>query len=457
MSIRRRSRLVAAVIVASLVAGCATRKISPAPVAIAHGEFVYPVVPPPLQGQAGSELIDVGWRYLQGDNALSAERTFERALQRNAALYPARAGLGYVALSRRDFNHALSAFDAALKNAPGYAPALVGRGQTLLALGRERDALTALEAALAADATLTDVRRRVEVLRFRGLQDVIEAARDAARKGNEAEARAAYARALGASPDSAFLYRELGQLERKAGQADKALEEFRRAAELDPSDSVSLVQVGDLLEERGDFAGAEAAYRKASDLEPSVELSARIAAASKRAREATLPPEFRQALTSAQLTRGDLAAIIGVRLEDLLREVPARQVVVTDTRGHWAAAWIALVTQAGAIDAFENHTFQPQARVQRGDLANAVSHLVTLIAARDPDLRARLAQRPVIADMTPRHAQFAAVSSAVASGVLPLLQGDRFQVGQPVTGAEAVEAVDRIRALSERTLPSAAF
>ena len=143
-----------------------------------------------------------------------------------------------------------------------------------------------------------------------------------------------------------------------------------------------------------------------------------------------------------------------MRLEELLNEAPAGQVVITDTRGHWAAEWIGLVTRAGAMDAFPNHTFQPRARVRRGDLANAISHLVSLIAMRDPELRARLAKHPVIADMTPRHAQYSAVSSAVASGVLPLLQGDRFQVAQAVTGAEAVEAIDRVRALSERTAPT---
>ena len=143
MSIRRRSGLIGVVIVTLLVAGCATRTIPPAPVAIAHGEFIYPTVPPALKGQTGADLVDIGWRYLQGDNAVSAARNFEQALKRNPAMYPARAGLGYAALSRRDFTHALSSFDSVLKSAPTYEPALVGRGHTIIAIGRERDALTA--------------------------------------------------------------------------------------------------------------------------------------------------------------------------------------------------------------------------------------------------------------------------------------------------------------------------
>jgi hypothetical protein len=109
------------------------------------------------------------------------------------------------------------------------------------------------------------------------------------------------------------------------------------------------------------------------------------------------------------------------------------------------------------MDPFENHTFQPRARVRRGDLAVAVSRLLSLVASRDPEIRARLAARPAIADITPRHVQYNAVQAAVASGVMPLLQGDRFLVAQQVTGAEAVDAIDRIRALVARTRPASAF
>jgi tetratricopeptide (TPR) repeat protein len=444
---------------ALLAAACASRTapIPAAATAIAHGEFVFPAVPASLRGTPGSDLIDVGWRYLQSDNAPAADRTFAFALRRNAKLYPARTGLGYVALARRDPSGALSTFDEALKSDPSYAPALVGRGEALLALGRQDEALTALEGALAADATLADVRRRIDVLRFRSLQDVIDAAREAAREGREADARGAYGRALSASPDSPFLHRELGLLDRKTGHPDQALERFKRAAALDPADTVSLIQIGELLEERGDHGGAEAAYRQAAEVDPSPELSARLAGAAKNAREAKLPAEFRAALSAPQVTRGELAAMIGVRLPDLVRDARERQIVVTDTRGHWAAEWIGPVARAGIMEPFANHTFQPRSRVRRGDLATAVSRLLTLVAARDPDVRSRLDQRPAIADLTPRHTQYRAAAAAVATGVMPLLAGDRFQVSQPVTGPEAVEAIERVRALAARTQPLPVF
>ena len=205
-------------------------------------------------------------------------------------------------------------------------------------------------------------QRHVEVLRFRNVQQVIEAARAAASAGRLDDARVAYEHALATSPDSAFLHREIGIVDRRQGNVDAALGHFARAIELDPGDTVSLIETGDLLARRQDLVGAEAAYRKAAALEPSAELTAKLAATAEGAREARLPAEFKAIGKLAQVTRGDLAALIAVRLEPILASVPERQVVITDTRGHWAATYITQVARAGVVEAFENHTFQPAAR-----------------------------------------------------------------------------------------------
>jgi hypothetical protein len=126
-------------------------------------------------------------------------------------------------------------------------------------------------------------------------------------------------------------------------------------------------------------------------------------------------------------------------------------VVITDARGHWAATWIAEVARAGIMEAFGNHTFQPRTRVRRADLAAAVSRIVTLIAATNPTLRAKASQRPAIADLPPTHLSYPAAAVAVASGVMPLTDGQRFQPTRPVSGAEAVETIERLRALLPST------
>lgn len=442
-------RVALALGLALTLAACASRAVPPPAAATVtrYPEFMYPTVPPALQRAPGAERLDLGWRFLQSGDARNAIREFDEALRRNPRFYPARVGEAYVALSRGEHDRALTAFDAALRDAAAYVPALVGRGQTLLAMKRDVDALAAFEAALAADASLADVRRRVDVLRFRTVAQVIDAARSAAAGNRPDQARTAYERAIQLSPDSAFLHRELALVERRQGDADRAIQHFTRAIELDPSDTSALVAMGDLLAERQDYQGADAAYRKAAAIEATPELNARIAALAERVRESRLPEEFRAIGTATQVTRGDLAALLGNRLERLLAAAPQKQVVITDAAGHWANAWITRVASTGVMDPFENHTFQPGLVIRRGDLATAVRRVVTMAATTDPALRARIAAQPRIADMPTTHLVYPAAAVAVASGVLPLVDGDRFEVNREVTGAEAVSAVERLQAL----------
>jgi tetratricopeptide (TPR) repeat protein len=444
----RVSRLALVFVCESMLLACAAKPaptVKPGPPA--YPEFMYPAIPSISAASDDAARVDQAWRLLQSNDLRGAEREFGVVLKRSPGFYPARAGSAYVAVAGGQLEAALGSFDAALRTAPTYVPALVGRGQTLLALNRETAALEAFEAALAADASLVELRRRVDVLRFRGLQELIEAARAAAAAGQLEEAVRAYERALAASPDSAFLHRELGIVSRRQNNVEAALSQFRRASELDPTDAASFMDIGELLEARQDYAGAESAYRRVMEIDPTTAASARLAAIAERARDAALPAEFRAIATLPQITRGDLAALLAVRLNDVFRTVTPQEVVVTDVAGDWAASWITEVARVGVMEPFANHTFQPRAPITRADLAGAVSRVITLLAATEPELRPHLTARPPIADLPPGHLSYPAASVAVASGVMSLAAGDRFDVAQPVSGAEATAVVGRLRTL----------
>ena len=442
----RRARVALPIVVAVMAGACAAR-MPPAPAVLAYPEFIYPAVPASLQGSRAASSHDRGWRYLQLGETARAGREFESALERRSAFYPAMAGQGYVALATGWDAQALVAFDAALLLSGDYVPALVGRGQALVGLSRGDDAVAAFESALEADPSLAGVRERVEVLRFRSVQERIARARAAAEAGRLDEARLTYESVLALAEDSAFLHRELGFVESRRADTGSAMAHFGRAVELDPMDAASLEQLGRLHEGRQDLEAALSSYRDAYGIEPRPDLGARIAALGERVREARLPAEFRTIPERPLVTRGDLAALIGVRFESTLASAPRRQVVMTDTRGHWAEAWIQLVAESGVMEPFENHTFRPGEAVRRVDLADAARRLALALDSRRAELSLRPESRPVIADVSPTHLSYPAISFVVASDLMPLVDGRRFQVSRSVTGAEAVAVVDRLRGL----------
>jgi tetratricopeptide (TPR) repeat protein len=139
----------------------------------------------------------------------------------------------------------------------------------LLSLNRDSDARAAFEAAIKADPSLASLSARIDVLKFREIQNLIAAARNAMNAGRLDEARTAYQRAIAATPDSAVLYRELGMVERRSGNAAAALEQFNRAVMLDPADAISLAQRANCSKSAAILRGAETAFRNAHNLDPS--------------------------------------------------------------------------------------------------------------------------------------------------------------------------------------------
>jgi tetratricopeptide (TPR) repeat protein len=447
----RRAILLAVV----LASACAPKSV-PLPV-VTTPKFPEFVAPPIPESEATSPVAAAesrAWQFLQAGDLKTAERELSAALKASPAFFPGETALGYVELARKEPKAALPHFDAALQQQPSYASALVGKGQALVALSRDTEAIAAFEAATAADPSLTDLERRIEVLKFRGVEQNLAAARQAARAGRVDEAIRSYQAALASSPDSPFLYRELAAAERQHGDVDAALEHLRHAVALDPSDAKSLQQIGEILEARGDLDAAIKAYTDALAIEPNADVERRIAAIRERAELASLPPEYRAIEQAAQLTRGDLAALIGVRLGPLLRSRSgADAVVITDVRTHWAAPWIMSVTRAGVMEPFANHAFQPRTVVRRIDLAQAVAHLLARIAATNAKAVVWQSARLKFSDLAPGHLAYPAASAAVAAGAMKTSDDGAFQPFRPATGAEAIEAIDRLAAIAGLRVP----
>lgn len=432
-----------------LLAGACAPKTAPVttPGAPKFPEFIFPAVADagaPVAHQHGA-----AWESLQAGDLRGAERGFQAVLKRAPDYHAAEAGLGYVSLAKKDYKAALAHFDRAVAMNAAYAPALAGRGQTYLAMNQPQQALASFDAAVAADPTLSGIRSTADVLRFQGLQGGVAAARKAAEAGNFAEARAAYLSAIAATPDSPFLYRELAAVERRDNRLAEALQYAQKALELEPADPRNHIAVADVLEAQERFTPAADALAAALALESNDTVARRIEGLRERAAREALPEEFKTIGQATTITRAQLAALIAIELDDVLKRAPGRPgVVMSDIRNNWAQPWILAVTRAGFMDAFPNHAFQPNATVRRGDLAQAVSRVLNVIAASRPKEAATWrAARPTIADVPSGHLSYPSVSIAVAAGVLALENGS-FQLSRPVTGAEAIAVVRKLRDLA---------
>ncbi|MYD71860.1 MAG: tetratricopeptide repeat protein [Acidobacteria bacterium] len=438
-----------ATVLAVAATGCATRV--PVVTTPAFPDFIYPGPPAAYASSPLAALQRDAWAFLQSGDLDRAEERFSTLLEEDEAFFPASAGLGWVLLARGQGGEALGQFDAALNRSSGYVPALVGRGEALLATGVLSAALASFEAAAAADPGLERIVRVAGELRLRVMTERLADARSAMEQGRFEDAVSAYADVIAASPDSGFLYVERARAMAQAGDADAALEEVRRASGLDPNDVEAIRLEGGLLETLGDLDGALDAFRRAEAIAPDPATADSLARLIAALRREGLPREYSAIAGNTRVTRGDLAALVGVELADLLDAAATGRAtpILIDTRNHWANRWIVTAAQAGVILPEAGNRFDPERNIRRGDLAEVAGAVLTLIADIDPvAASAWEGERPRFRDMGTGHLNYDGAARAVAAGVLSTIEGDRFEPTRPVGGADAVDAIRRLGRLA---------
>ncbi|HUR21868.1 MAG TPA: tetratricopeptide repeat protein [Vicinamibacterales bacterium] len=414
-----------------------------------------PALMVPASLKASPEILaryDAAWRRMQAGDTGHATSEFNEVLRRAPGFYPASTALGYIAALDRHYDEAVRRFDAAIALDQTYLPALTGRLDVALVRREDMMALATAEKILAIAPDREDVRSQQEVLRLRVVQAQLTRAASERSAGRLDAAQATLDDTLSMVPDSAVVLRELALVEIARGRFDAAEAHARRSLELDPGDAQTHVVMATVFENTDRPREAVSALNRAVNIDPRPEWRERAAALKGRADDAALPAEYRAIPDAPTVTRGQLAAMLGIRVSDALARAPRRAtVVVTDVRRHWAAQWILPVTSVGWMEPFANHTFQPSALVRRADLARVMWRAVQDLAAGQPaELSRWRASRPVLPDVPRAHLDYGAIAGALASGTMQLGEGDRFQSNRPATGAEVVAAVERLEQLARQ-------
>ena len=316
-----------------------------------------------MQRTFGAEHVDLGWRYLQIDDLRGADREFAAALKSSATMYPAHAGHGL----RRAGPAGLRSGADGLRCGARQPPRLCARRWS----------------ARPGPARAATRRRGARRVRGRARGRPVAGRRAAARRGPAVPRPAGRHRGGAAGgqgrPSPARRVRRTSGRSRPRPTARSSIASWACW-----SDGPGNVRSGAVAAAAGDRArsarrdcarAARRAARGGGRTSPAPRprtarpsRSNPIARArgatgrgrQERARGAAAGRVQGRICTSAQLTRGDLAALIGVRLE----RSRARGAEAAGRRHRYArplgGAWITEVASAGVIEPFENHTFQPE-------------------------------------------------------------------------------------------------
>ncbi len=288
-------------------------------------------------------------------------------------------------------------------------------------------------------------------------------------QGDLAKAEAAAERAK--DLDGAFApgYIAAGRGQAAKGEIKNALAEFTRALELDGKGVSGYYYRGQAYLQDFQFSRAERDFDSALQIQPMF-APARVAwDRSMKIRMAAPGTSIGKMIALADpITRADLAALIATEfgLEEKLRKrrpelfAPGYQSpqgtrmpsvlapALTDIDGHWAKGYIALVTRLHLMEAFPDHTFRPDDRLDRAGYAVTVQEILVL-ATGDESLRRKfIGSVSPFPDVHSDHFAFNAIMVTTTRGILEAeKQSGAFRLTAPVSGPDALLSLRKLAEL----------
>ncbi len=395
-----------------------------------------PVAPADLSAE-----VAAAWDALRaGDSATAGEMLdIDPAASRSTA--GGSAAVGFLMLARSATAEARTRFQQSLAFSPGYATALYGLGFVAEVEGDRVAGLDWYRQATEADPRLAPASVRLQVLRLEQAQALIAEGERAEEGGDDAAAVLSYGAALELGPDVLESYLRIAAIQRRGGQNEDAIRTLHAARDRIGDLRIILEPLGQALQENGAYAEAYDVFQVLLDVVPNdAEVRAMVASARELYFTTSLPEPYRQIEGKGQIERQDLAALIAIRLPSLgdRAEEPRPGVIIIDIEDSWAEDYIREVVEWGVMQVFQNHAFGPELVIKRQFFAEIAYRVLELLDATED------APRAPLSDVATEHYFYDQIRVVVGQGILPVGPRGSFGLLEPVSGAEAVAAVQRL-------------
>lgn len=386
------------------------------------------------------------WRSLREGNAGKAEKILSRFTVENPLYYP---GMGYAAYLRQDIPGAERYFLAAVEAFPELLLGHVGLAEIYLETDRGDLAFTELREVLKSDPEHHWARPQFERIRERKTAEALSAARSLSAGGDTEGAASAYLKTLYYSPKLKEAHLALAGIYNTREQPQDALVHLKAILNIEPDDVETLLLYGETLIKAGEPAAALEMYERVLEISPDSSQARQKAESLKNQLGIfELPSQYDTISTVAEVTKEQMAALLGVNLKDHLVPPPGNPPIIIDISTSWASRFILKIAALGILDVYPNHTFQPTKVIHRGEMAEILFRVVDRLQRSGHRFIQHLPpDRIQIADVTPEHFYYRPIIMMISYDIMSLSQGRMFHPDRPVSGREAIQLIDIILAL----------
>jgi Tfp pilus assembly protein PilF len=429
----------------SIVLGACVVKYTPLPPDV-HIENLPQSMTTSLSLDARIELEEA-WELLRQGWVDKAEKAFLRLGPDSPFYY---VGLGYVAMARENFPAAQQNLDQALSEHPDFLLVRLGLAQVFQKTGEQDKAFDELREALIISPENSWARTEYEQVKASMTDQAIEEARQALGAGETERAKEAYLRALQYSPESAQIHLALADIYKKENKISSVLVHLKAAAASDPTNVKILADYAQFLAEAKEYERSLETYEKILEIDPG-NRSAKEQAESLKNKLGIyeLPSRYNEIPLAEAVTRADVAALLAVKLGDLLGEPGSQPPIMVDISASWAAKFILKVASLRLIEVYANHTFQPRKTMTRGDLAETLFLTIRYLEQNGHRFIRQIPPGQIqIADVPTDRYNYRPISQILSYQIMELYPDRTFRPDLAVSGQEAAKTIDVLVALA---------
>ena len=385
--------------------------------------------------------VEDAWKFLTQGRPDKAQQVILRLGDSNPFYW---AGLGYVAFLQEDLTSAEGYFRKAALDHPGLAAAHLGLGQLYRKSGRDEEAYNSYLEVLKRDPENAFARREADNIGALLTDTYLREAKAAADAGDAEKAKAAYLRLLDFSPKLEEAHLALARIYAKEKDIKDALFHLQIANANDPKSKTVLEAYAETLVLANQLGRALDAYERVLALEPGNKaVRDRVDGLKVKLGVIDLPSQYDGIAGMEAAAKEDVAALIAVKFREVVEADPPKPPVIVDISTSWASRFIVKVAALGILDVYSNHTFQPKKPITRGEMAEALVHLIDVLKKKGVTVVAQIPpERIRIADVPPEHLYFDPIVKSISYQVMDLGPDRTFRPEQTMSGPEVIRILD---------------
>ncbi len=249
---------------------------------------------------------------------------------------------------------------------------------------------------------------------------------------------------LSSYPDEGLGYRAKAEITLYEGQYAEAEALFARAARLEPENFRSRLGLAKAKFFQGKTEEAGELLKELSKERPQ-ETEVRLYLGFIEGKGEFAPP-FYMITESPFISRGQAAALLDIFLLSLRSPEPEPfPVIMTDVREHWALAHIQRAVQHRVLRAFPDHTFRPDALLDRATMAGALERYFRLLGMEGQPPQ----DFPPLPDIAPLNVHYPPAVFVLRLGLMERLPDGHFGLAGGLSGKEALLLMERARFLAK--------